>query len=87
MAIRYENFSVYMVPFSFHIGLGFVYTEILRIAVNFCVHCVHCVHQMNGRLVELILKFLIQLILDSTVYTKERYGQYLPGFHDIGLVA
>ena len=68
-------FSVYIIPFSFHIGSGFC----LHDTVSLCtavvslyalsVNCTFCAAPlMNARLVELIMRFRIELP-DSTVDT------------------
>ena len=69
MAIRYENFSVYTITFSFLIGLGF------RLHGNaspciamfslfaFCINGVFCaIPKMNEMLVELIRRLRVGLI-------------------------
>ena len=82
--------SVYKTQFSFHIGLEPVYTSALPYALQWfhfllCIHCAFCATpQMNGRLLELIMRLHFELILDtafnSTVYTMS--DKFHPSFKE-----
>ena len=83
MAIRYEFFFVYTIPFSLHIELGFCLHEkaslcnVMVSLLSVCIHCAFCAAPwMNGRLVDLIMIFRIELIPDLT----DRFKRYRIGF-------
>ena len=67
---------VYMMPFSFHSGLGFCLHDtvspctIMVSPYSVMVHCAFCAAPLlDSRLVELMMRFRTELISDSTVYT------------------
>ena len=67
---------VYTILFSFHIRLEFCLNNAVSpctAIVSLCAFSMYCTFcaapQMNGRLVELIMRFRIELTSDSTVFT------------------
>ena len=68
--------SVYTTPFSFHIGLASCLHENASLCTAmvslyaFRIHCAFCAAlQMKGSPLNVIMRFRIELIPDSTVYT------------------